>query len=218
MFFEIFVQVIGFLGIAINLIAVQFNTHGKIVALKTAGSFMFGLQYFLLGAYTGVVMEFIGWIRNLTFIYLVKKNKPTKWWIVFFSFITVILGVSTILLTWESSIKSVAWLTADFKVATILTVGISIISIVAKVLSTVAYGVSDPHKIRMLNYPTSSCWFVYNFVAFSLAGMINEVMTIISLTIAEIRYSKKRKNIPPTLNIQQNTEQIKFEDVSKDNA
>lgn len=217
MFFEIAVQIIGFLGIALNLIAVQFNTHGKIVALKTAGSFMFGVQYFLLGAYTGVVMEFIGWIRNLTFIYLVKKNKPTKWWIVFFSFITVALGLTTIILTWESSIKSVAWLASDFKVATALTVGISLISILAKVLSTIAYGVSDPHKIRLLNFPTCSCWLVYNFVAFSLAGIANELMSIVSLTIAEVRYSKKRK-VSPALDKKQNTEQIILENITKDNA
>ena len=201
MFFDVMVQVIGFIAIALNLIAVQFNTHGKIVAFKTAGSFLFGVQYFLLGAYTGVVMEFIGWIRNFIFIYLVKKNKPTKWWIVLFSVITAILGVTTIILTWSSSIKSVVWLTSDLSLATVLTVGISVISIVAKILSTIAYGVSDPHKIRMLNIPTCSCWLVYNFVAFSLAGIANEIMTLISLAIAEIRYAKikPKRNGQPLL-------------------
>ena len=193
---DIFIQALGFVAIAFNLIAVQFNSHGKIVFMKTVGSFLFGVQYFFLHAYTGVVMELVGWIRNILFIYLVKKNKPTFWWIVFFSAFTVATGLTTIILTWESSVISVKWLTSDQNFAVLLTVAISVLSIIAKVLSTVAYGINDAHKIRMINLPTSSCWIVYNFVSFSLAGILNEAMTIISIMIAELRYkaiAKKQK-------------------------
>lgn len=188
------IQAIGFLAIAFNLIAVQFNSHNVIVWLKTIGSFLFGVQYFLLSAFTGVVMEAIGWIRNIIFIQLVKHHKNTKPWIFFFSLLTIITGTITITLTWENSLIAVKWLTDDYIFAVILTVGISILSIIAKVLSTIAYGIDDAHKIRMINIPTCSCWVVYNFVALSLAGILNEVMTFCSITIAEIRYRKYYKN------------------------
>ena len=190
---DFFIQALGFVAIAFNLIAVQFNSHGKIVFLKTVGSFLFGVQYFFLSAYTGVVMELVGWIRNIIFIYLVKKNKPTFWWIVFFSAFTVVTGITTIILTWESSIVSVKWLTSDQGFAILLTVAISIISIIAKVLSTIAYGINDAHKIRMINLSTCSCWIVYNFVSFSLAGILNEAMSIASILIAEFRYKRLAK-------------------------
>ncbi len=193
---DFWIQAIGFLAIAFNLIAVQFNSHNAIVWLKTIGSFLFGIQYLFLGAITGVVMELIGWIRNIIFIQLVKRNKPTKPWIVFFSIVTIITGVTTIILAWEKSLVAVAWLTSDYTIALILTIGISILSIIAKVLSTVAYGINDSHKIRMINLPTCSCWIVYNFVAFSLAGILNEAMSIASIIIAEVRYKKiKNKSI-----------------------
>lgn len=193
MLFDIFVQAIGFVAIAFNLIAVQFNSHKIIVWLKTIGSFLFGVQYFLLGAFTGVVMEAIGWIRNIVFIQLVKHHKNTRPWIIFFSLVTIITGTITIILAWEKSLKAVSWLTLDFSFAVFLTIGISILSIIAKVLSTVAYGIDDAHKIRLINIPTCSCWIVYNFVALSLAGILNEAMTFGSIAIAEIRYRKYYK-------------------------
>lgn len=188
MWFDIFVQVIGFIGIAMNLIAVQFNTHGKIVAFNTLGSLMFGIQYVFLGAFTGVVMEAVGWVRNIVFIRQVKKGKPTKNLIYLFSAITFITGITTIILTWNASIEAVKRWSSEQSVATILAVSISIISIVAKILSTVAYGIKNPHSIRMLKLPTSGLWFFYNIIAFSIAGVINETMTICSILIAEWRY------------------------------
>ncbi len=195
---DIFIQTLGFIAIAFNLIAVQFNTHGKLVAMKTIGSFLFGVQYFLLHAYTGVVMEIIGWIRNFIFMHIVKKNKPTKFWIYFFSVVTFVLGTITIIFTWEKSLASVSWLTSNFTIATVLTLGISVLSIVAKILSTIAYGINSAHKIRMLNLPSCSCWLVYNFIAYSLAGILNEIMCLISIAIAEIRFKAPKKKATTT--------------------
>jgi len=192
MIYEIITQTIGFIAIAVNILAVQFNSHAKIVTMRTIGSILFGIQYIMLSAYTGVVMEVIGWIRNIVFIYLVQKEKSTKPWIIFFSILTFILGGTTIILTWNTAISAIRW-TDNVVFATVLMVGISVLSIIAKVLSTVAYGIKEPHKIRMLNIPTCSCWLVYNFVAFSIAGVVNEIMTLCSVFIAEFRYAKTKK-------------------------
>jgi len=112
--------------------------------------------------------------------------------IIFFSILTFILGGTTIILTWNTAISAIRW-TDNVVFATVLMVGISVLSIIAKVLSTVAYGIKEPHKIRMLNIPTCSCWLVYNFVAFSIAGVVNEIMTLCSVFIAEFRYAKTKK-------------------------
>ncbi len=192
---DIFVQALGFIAIGVNLIAVQFNTHGKIMLFKTLGSFLFAMQYLLLGAYAGMVMDLIGTIRNIIFSHNVKNGKSNKWYIIIFAIITLILGLATIILTWEKSILAVSHWTTDVNVATILAVGLAVVSIIAKLLTTVAYGFKDPHKIRLINYPSSSLWLIYNFACFSLAGMVNEIMTLISLTIAEIRFRKPKETV-----------------------
>ena len=165
---------------------------------------MFCIQYLLLGAFTGMAMDMVGTIRNIIFAYNVKKDKSNTWWIVLFSIITVVAGVSTLILTWNSLVSRVAWLAGDnSNTALIIAVTISIISVIAKLLSTIAYGFKNPHRIRMTNLPTCTGWIVYNFAVMSLAGIVNEVLSITSIIIAEIRFSglkkkSKRKTSTPT--------------------
>ena len=63
-FIEILAQIVGFFAIAINIISVQFNTHFKIMLFKSLGSFLFCVQYLMLGAFSGCVMDFVGVIRH----------------------------------------------------------------------------------------------------------------------------------------------------------
>ena len=131
MWIDIFIQAIGFVGIAINIVAVQFNKHWQIVLFKTLGSAMFVVQYILLEAWTGAAMDGIGILRNLIFIFAVKNGKPTLFWIIFFSALTLTLGV----LTFEGYI--------------------SLLAITAKLLSCVSYGINNARAIRMINLPSS---------------------------------------------------------------
>ena len=188
MWFDILIQAIGFIAIAVNLIAVQFNKYSTIILLKTIGSLLFVLQYVFLGAYTGMIMDIIGCIRNIIFSSNVKNNRSNKRAVIVFSLLTAILGILTIILTWD--VSEIRW-TDNVKFATILMVFISALSIIAKLLSTVAYSIKSPHTIRMLNLPSCSCWLVYNLVVFSIAGFVNEIMTICSIIIAEIRFKKQ---------------------------
>ena len=189
MLFEIFVQALGFVGIALNIIAVQFNKYGTIIFFKTLGSLLFVIQYFLLGAYTGMVMDLVGSVRNIIFSLNVKNKRSNKVPVIIFSCITAIAGILTIAFTWD--VSKIRW-TNDLQFATILMVVISILSIIAKLISTIAYSINDPHKMRILNLPSSGCWLIYNFVAFTLAGTLNEIMTLSSVLIAEFRFRKDR--------------------------
>lgn len=166
---DILIQAIGFVGIGLNLIAVQFNKHWQIILLKTLGSAMFVVQYILLKAWTGAAMDGIGILRNIIFIFAVKKGKPTLGWIVLFSALTVILGA----VTFEG------W--------------VSFLAIAAKLLSCIAYGIKNPRTIRYLGLPTSLLWITYNSIHISIAGVINELFVTTSIIIAEIRFNYNKK-------------------------
>lgn len=170
MWADILIQAIGFIGIALNIIAVQFNKHWQIILVKTLGSFMFVIQYILLKAWTGAAMDGIGILRNIIFIFTVKRGKPTLLWIIFFAALTVTFGV----LTFEGLI--------------------SLLAITAKLLSCIAYGINNPRTIRYLGLPTSMLWITYNSIHISIAGVINEILVTSSIIIAEIRYIKMTKN------------------------
>ena len=165
---------------------------------KTLGSMTFVIQYVLLGAWVGMVMDLIGSIRNIIFTLNVKNGKSNKWWIIFFSIFTFVAGVITIAMTWDKSIGYASRWSSNESVVLIIAVSISIISIVAKLLTTVAYGFKNPHVIRMVNLPSNACWVIYNLVAFSIAGVINDLMCLGSIIIAELRFKKcpdKKKKV-----------------------
>lgn len=210
MWWEIFVQGIGFVAIAMNVLSAQFNTHFNVMLFKSLGSFLAAVQYFFLGAFVGMAMDLIGVIRNFVFAYNVKKNKSNKWWIVFFSTFTAVVGIVMIVLTWEATLAVLTRWTTNPTWLFVLAMLVSTLSILAKVISTIGYGFKSPHLIRLINLPTFSMWIIYNFVAFSIAGMISDAMSITSIIIAEIRFRNDKdpyKKSQKTDNVLEKTEQ-----------
>lgn len=187
MWFEIFVQVLGFVALGIYVISVQFNRYSTVLILKTIGSLLFALQYALLGAFPGFALEIVGCIRNVIFCLNDKNNRSNKSAIAFFSVFTVITGVISIVLAWN--VSNIIW-TNNKTIATIVMVIISVLAIFAKVISTVAYGLTDTHLLRMLNLPSSACWLIYNLTIFSLGAALSDSMNIVSVLIAEYRFRK----------------------------
>lgn len=187
---DIFIQVLGFIAVGFNIISVQFNTHTKIMIFKTVGTLLFVIHYLLLGAYVGMVLDSIGIIRNVIFAERVYRKKKNFSFIIFFSIITLIAGCVTICLSWNESVSAMSRWTDNQTVMVILTVFISLISIIAKTITTIAYGLKSPHMIRMLNLPSSACWLIYNTLSFSLSGLVNEAIVICSISIAEYRFRK----------------------------
>lgn len=162
-YFNLIVQLLGLLGIIANVMTFQSSEHKKLIVLKTANELLFGVQYLLLGAYTGMAMNFVGCVRNVIFGKMVEKEKstvPARW---AFSILFVIFAVIT-----RSGFKSV------------LIGG-------AKVLSTVAYGSKNVFFVRILVFITSICWFCYNFQVGSVAGCVCEGLALVSIIVGIIR-------------------------------
>lgn len=160
----VLVQGIGFLGIACSILAFQYKGYRPLVALRAATELFFGIQYILLGAYSGAAMDFLGVFRNGIFLDCDKRGKSLRPWRLFFS----VVFVGATLLTWAGPK--------------------SILSAVAKVASTIGYGSSNPRLIRLIVLCSSTCWLIYNSLVFSLAGVLGEVVTLASVLIGILRF------------------------------
>lgn len=160
----ILVQGIGFLGVACSVLAFQYKQYRQLVGLRAATELFFGIQYLLLGAYSGAAVDFLGCFRNWVFLSCNRREKSLRPWRILFSVIFV--GVA--LLPWDGPK--------------------SLLSAVAKVASTVAYGSSNPRLIRFITLCSSSCWLIYNFAVFSIAGVLGEVLTLTSVLIGILRF------------------------------
>ena len=169
--YEVFVQLIGVIGIIAGLSAFQCNKHSHALALKMTEEGAFGIQYFLLGGYTGAVLNLVGIFRNLIFAYLGNrdKQKELKYARMILGALFAVLG----LLSWEGYI--------------------SILIIFAKVLSTLAYGTTNMKKMRIMLSVTCVCWICYNYYIGSGAGVISDGCNFVSVIIGIIRYDIMKK-------------------------
>ena len=190
---DILIQGLGFIGIALAIISLQFNSHKNIVLFKTLAEIPYLIQYVFLNAYVGMVMGVVGIIRNLVFKYRVKRNLNNKPYILLFCFITVISGGITIALSWSQTLGVMNKFTQILSMQILLGVLFSFLSIIAKLFTTVGYGIKEPRIIRALNFPASFLWLIYNLVFFSLAGVLHEIFVMMSIIIAAIRFRK----VPP---------------------
>ena len=64
---DVIIQLIGGLGIIASIISFQCKKHNSILIFRTLNEGIFALQYFLLGAYTGMAMNLVRCIRNIIF-------------------------------------------------------------------------------------------------------------------------------------------------------
>jgi hypothetical protein len=89
--------------------------------------------------------------------------------LLFFVIVSTIAGI----LTWE------AWY--------------SFLPSVAMILTTISYWLKSETKIRLVTFPSSPCWLVYNIIVGSVAGIVTECIVMSSLIIAIIRYDILKK-------------------------
>ncbi|MBR5156489.1 MAG: YgjV family protein [Clostridia bacterium] len=160
---EIIIQSVGVLGIIASIISFQCKKHNSILFFRTLNEALFAIQFFLLGAYTGMAMNLVGCVRNVIFTKQISKNKKTTVSTIIFSILFITFGI----VTWQGAK--------------------SILIMVAKVLSTVAYGNKNTTFVRTILFITCTNWLIYNAIVMSIAGVFCEAFTLSSLIIGVIR-------------------------------
>ncbi len=161
--FEIFTQAVGVVGIICSVIAFQCKKHKWILFFHSLHEFIFALQYVLLGAYTGAAINLLNCGRNFLFAHQVEKEKDTRPLIIIFCALAIILGIFTFQ----------GW--------------ISILVILAKVLSTVAYGNKSTTFIRIAMLVACSALLAYNLLVSSYAGVLCEGFSLVSVVVGIVR-------------------------------
>lgn len=172
---DIITQGIGFGGAALNFLSFQQNKRSRIIGFQIVAALLFITHYIFLGftsgedAFTGAALNFIGLTRSIVFINNDKKWAKSPVWLVIFIVVSAIAGV----LTWE------AWY--------------SFLPSTAMILTTVSYWMKDETKIRLITFPSSPCWLIFNIITGSVAGIVTECIVMSSLIIAIVRYDILKK-------------------------
>ena len=159
-------QTAGIIGTILCLSCYNFKNRKNILIIKHSSDIMWAVHYFLLGAFPAFIVNVVCAIREI--IYIFEKNKKRRY---------VWLGLF-ICTNWISA--AVSWE--------------NITSIIPATVTTIAaysFWQKNIKVTRLLALLIASLMFTYDIFVKSYIGLLNESLTILSVTIALLRFKKK---------------------------
>lgn len=176
--YEIIAQIIGIAAMTMSIISFLQKEHKTIIIFQFFGSILFVINFLMLGAYTGAMMNAIALIRAVIFTNKEKFHADKPIWVGIFS----IFYVAAYILTFTVFNKEAT--TANFI--------IELLPVVAMVIQTVSFVRPDAKDIRNFAYVVSPLWLTYNAINMAIGGVLCEAFALISVTIGKIRHDRKR--------------------------
>lgn len=169
---EIFAQIIGIIAAALGIFSIQIKSNKGYYVVQALSGFSFFLNFFLLGAYTGAMLNLINVLRGFGFAY--EKNKRPY----------ITLALSSVL----------------YIIATVFTFDtyLSVLVCVAQIICTVTMATRKPTVIRLgtlcVQVPV---WLFYNIVNGSVGAIFCELFNLVSVIVYFVRVKiiePKRQN------------------------
>ncbi len=165
---------VGIVAVALFVLSYLQKTRRSILICNVISRILYVVQYFLLFAFSGAVLDILGVGAS---VLAQKKDTPfIKKHLPVFVIATNIVIVAAGILLYENIY--------------------SLLPMFGVLLHTGAFWLSDEKKIRIVSLLGSPFWLVYNFVMMAYGSAVGDVLTIISISTAIVRYDilKKEKS------------------------
>ncbi len=161
----ILIQGIGFLALIFVILSFQKKERVTLLLVMFVGLLLFVLHYSLLGAWTGALMNLIE-----AGVVFVSFKKETALWAKksFWPYLFIVAYVLTGALT----LKSVP----------------DIFPIIAQIFGAIAVWQKNPRTIRFIILVPRPLWFGYNLIVGSYAGMVTEIVILLSVFVSIVRF------------------------------
>lgn len=169
-------QIIGLLAVGLFLLSYQMKKRKNIIITNVVSRALYILQYLLLGAFSGAVLDVLGMISSVV---AERKHKTfiKKHLIIIFLSINLSIVI------------------AGLMIAVVNKSFLDIFPVIGVLLHTSAFWISNEKIIRRVSLLGSPFWFIYNFASKAYGSSIGDVLTIVSIIIAMIKYRDNRKEI-----------------------
>ena len=154
---EIIGQICGFVAMLTTFVMYQQKNLIRIREFKLAIDIFWTLHFLLIGSMSAFATTGLAIFREIVFINKGKKWAQSRLWIVLFSVVFLISSM----ITWKNVY--------------------SVIPAMASTLTTFAFWSNSVVKNKLLILPSTVGMFFYNLQARSIAGVINEVISVISI-------------------------------------
>ena len=165
-------QIVGLLAITAFLLSYQQKKRNSIIFLNVTSRVLYILQYLLLGAFEGALLDVLGVFASVIAQKkdhaLIKRHVK----LVFLLVNLIMLGGG--LLVYEDIF--------------------SLFPIAGALLHTDAFWLSDEKKIRIVSFVGSPFWLTYNLSQKAYSSSVGDFLSMVSIATAMLRYDFKKRN------------------------
>lgn len=165
----ILAQITGIICTVISLSITHFKKLNHIIIGEVVLNAVFGINYALLSAWSGLAVALAATVHSLCVTYFNNNDKKFPWWI---SLIFVAIYGAITVFTFDG-IKD-------------------IFPFISSVMFTLAITQKVPLKYRLLKATLSLMWLVYDLCVMSYGSVITRILSIFSHGIAIIRNDKNQ--------------------------
>lgn len=167
-------QIIGFAAVGLYLLSYQLKKRRSIVWTTCISNALYVLQYILLGAFSGAIMDFMSTVSS--FLAAKKNDEPfrkyARWLALSNMIIIAVVGLISAFVQRE-------WL--------------ELLPIAGAIFQTGGLWFDNEQTIRKFGLCGAPFWLVYNFLSQAYGAATGSVIAIVSISVAMIRYRKKDK-------------------------
>ena len=162
---NLIIQGIGLVGMIMCLLCFHCRRQKNVLLIKLVADVSWTTHYFLLGALSGGIANTICFIRECA--YLLDKNEKRRY-------------------VWLALFISLNWVSAIFTWKGIE----SILPAMVTTLGAYSFWQKNVKVTRIIGIMTGSLMFTYDIFAKSYVGMVSESFTILSASLALMRFKK----------------------------
>jgi len=159
-------QAFGILSVILTFVTYQCKGKRSLLLAQTSASAAMILHYLFLGASTGCMLNVICVLRNI--VYFFKDKRPLDSPVIPY-ILAVIMGV----------VGAFSWN------------GLPSLLIISALMINTVFLARSPQSLRKSILLTSSLILIYNIFNFTIGGIINEAVAIVSSAIGIYRFRKK---------------------------
>lgn len=175
---EVLAQIIGFVAMGIAIVSFQQKSQRGIILLQMFSSFLWVINFVLLGGIAGALLNSVGVFRSLVFGNKQKFHADKVIWVWGFAATYLLMYVLTF--------------TAFGKEPTAQNLLLEFLPVIGTTFNTIGYYSKKARTVRLLGLINSPMWLIYDAFAGSIFGVLTEIFCICSIVIGLWRFDLKK--------------------------
>ena len=177
---NIIAQGFGIIGMICNILVFQQKSQRNVLIWQFFAATVFAINFFMLGFVVGGMLNTVGALRSIVFLFKEKTRANNIFWFIFFvlafgaSYPLTFLAFNT-----KASPKNLI---------------IEVLPVIAMIIATIALRIGLSKYVRRLGLVSSPLWLTYNCFSGSIGAIASEILNLIAIIVGIIRLDIKRKD------------------------